>query len=344
MGEESATKISELVATNPAGTDERSTLDNHIRMVKTCLLGLLTQAGKNDIGLGPVALTGLAGQSLKVNVAETGFDLAAFEPANANIQAHIASSSNPHSVTAAQVLPTQTGNGGRMLTTDGTTVSWGLVASHPESIARAIVSGTWTKVAGVNWLFVELVGGGGGGAYPAAGSPNCDGGGGGAGGYSAKLIDVSALATGATITYTVGVGGAGSTSETVDGSTGGTTSFTGHHSATGGLGGVAHQNAAMSFGGQGGMGSGGNVNLRGEQGKPGGGQDNQGAISQMIGGQGGSTRFGVGGRSGKTVAARTPEAGSGAGGGGGASNNYCQGLGATAGAGASGCIVISEYK
>jgi hypothetical protein len=46
------------------------------------------------------------------------------EPANANIQGHIASTSNPHNVTAAQVLPNQAANSGKFLTTNGTTVSW----------------------------------------------------------------------------------------------------------------------------------------------------------------------------------------------------------------------------
>jgi hypothetical protein len=48
-----------------------------------------------------------------------------YEPANANIQPHIASTANPHNVTAAQVLPNQTANNGKFLTTNGTTVSWG---------------------------------------------------------------------------------------------------------------------------------------------------------------------------------------------------------------------------
>lgn len=52
-----------------------------------------------------------------------------YEPANANIQSHISSTSNPHSVTADQVLPTQSGNSGKYLTTNGTTASWATVAT-----------------------------------------------------------------------------------------------------------------------------------------------------------------------------------------------------------------------
>jgi hypothetical protein len=47
-----------------------------------------------------------------------------YEPTNANIQSHIGSTANPHNVTADQTLPNQTGNNGKFLVTNGTTVSW----------------------------------------------------------------------------------------------------------------------------------------------------------------------------------------------------------------------------
>lgn len=47
-----------------------------------------------------------------------------YEPANANIQSHISSTSNPHTTTGDQVLPTQTGNSGKYLKTDGSNCSW----------------------------------------------------------------------------------------------------------------------------------------------------------------------------------------------------------------------------
>lgn len=65
-----------------------------------------------------------------LNDADIGVSVAAYshthdyEPANANIQSHISSTSNPHSVTATQVLPTQTGNNGKVLKTNGTAASW----------------------------------------------------------------------------------------------------------------------------------------------------------------------------------------------------------------------------
>lgn len=44
---------------------------------------------------------------------------------HAQIDSHIGSTSNPHSTTADQVLPSQTGNSGKFLTTNGTSSSWG---------------------------------------------------------------------------------------------------------------------------------------------------------------------------------------------------------------------------
>ena len=62
-----------------------------------------------------------------------------YEPADADIQTHLSSTSNPHSVTADQVLPTQTGNSGKYLTTDGTNSSWGTVSGG---------AATWGTITG----------------------------------------------------------------------------------------------------------------------------------------------------------------------------------------------------
>jgi hypothetical protein len=59
---------------------------------------------------------------------------------HAQLDTHVASTSNPHSTTADQVLPSQTGNGGKYLTTNGTTSSWGTVAGGGDVVGPA--SGT----------------------------------------------------------------------------------------------------------------------------------------------------------------------------------------------------------
>ena len=89
-------------------------------------------------------------------------------------------------------------------------------------------SGTFTVPAGITKLQVYAAGGGGGGnssAYPNARD---------AGGHAgAGIIMISGLSPGASITVTVGSGGAG------NGSAGGTTSFGSYITCTGGAGGVS---------------------------------------------------------------------------------------------------------
>ena len=87
-----------------------------------------------------------------------------YEPANANIQQHISSTSNPHSVTANQVLPSQAGQAGYYLTTNGTTVSWATVAASTAFGTKtgdivisagqtvAIDTTTFTTYGAAKWL------------------------------------------------------------------------------------------------------------------------------------------------------------------------------------------------
>jgi hypothetical protein len=131
-------------------------------------------------------------------------------------------------------------------------------------------NGTWTKQAGCRSIRVMLCGGGGGGSG--------HGQSGGAGGYSEKRIDVSSWAVGTNVSITIG--GQGSGAHSNDGAgTGGTTSFGSYLSATGGQG----ANSVWGHcGGHGGVGSGGDINLRGGGAS---GHDNRG-------GRGGASFFG----------------------------------------------------
>lgn len=72
MAEESVTIISDLVVTNPTDSDARRHGATHLRAIKVAVKSLLTNL--NQIKVGPASLTGKAGQLLKVNAGETGFD------------------------------------------------------------------------------------------------------------------------------------------------------------------------------------------------------------------------------------------------------------------------------
>lgn len=136
--------------------------------------------------------------------------------------------------------------------------------------------GTYTKNPAASYVIVHVLGGGGGGGGSGQiwtlGS--LCGFGGAAGGYAIKRILNSAL--GATETVTVGNGGTKGTSAATptQGSQGGTSSFGSHCSATGGEGGrglAAPSNAFIFYGAttmQGGIGVGGDINLRGASPKP----------------------------------------------------------------------------
>lgn len=117
---------------------------------------------------------------------------------------------------------------------------------------------TWTRPTNCKQVRIICVGGGGGA------SGHCEGG--GAGGYAEKWLDVTNISS---VTVTVGTGGSGAGyySNREDG---GTSSFGSYVSAGGGYG--ANRNWQHS-GGHGGLGHGGDVNLRGGGGH---GHENEG--------------------------------------------------------------------
>lgn len=177
-------------------------------------------------------------------------------------------------------------------------------------------SGTFTVPAGVTQV-EALVWGGGGGSMASSGGGVYTGGGGG-GGYSSKII--TGLVPGATITVTVGAGGAASASG-VAGGNGGTSSFGSHLSATGGSGGATVAGNGASAG----TGSSGVINLVGQTGA--------GSIPSVNAGDGGSAAGGGG--LGGTGGASTADAGSAPGGG--ASG---AGAGASGQPGGAGMVVV----
>jgi hypothetical protein len=219
-------------------------------------------------------------------------------------------------------LPSQTGNAGEYLTTDGTVASWASITAAGKLLRapQVLTSGTtYTTPANCTSIYVEAIGGGGGGGGTSSAGA---GGGGGAGGYCAKYFTVVAAVS---YTYAIGAGGAansagGSTTFTVGGTT---------ITAGGGARGLTESN-----GGAGGTCTNGDMNIAGGGG---GGGRNQG-IYDPPGGAGGNSFFGGGapGPSNSNGFAGT----SGGGGSGGSSGSSTR----SGGAGGAGLIRIWEFS
>jgi hypothetical protein len=191
-------------------------------------------------------------------------------------------------------------------------------------------STTWTVPAGITKVKVTVTGGGGGGG---SSGNSRTGTGGAAGGTAIKYLTTT---PGAVITVTIGAGG--TSTGAAAGTAGGTSTFS-TVSATGGTGGSGGSSNGDAASAQlGGIGSGGDVNLRGGR-STGGGFTYSSGVSQ--GTDGGNSIYGGagGGCSAQQVIANDAGTdagvGSGSGGGGGASS-------VNGGAGGSGRIVI-EY-
>lgn len=146
-------------------------------------------------------------------------------------------------VSASNLMPSPSGNAGKILVSDGSNVAWQSVG--PASMQVFSSSGTWTKPANIRRILVRLVGAGGGGSG--------HGEGGGAGGYAEKIIDVSSISS---VSVTVGVGGNG-TFYANAGAGGTSTSFGSYLSATAGNG---ANTTNQHCGGLPGLGSGGDIN------------------------------------------------------------------------------------
>lgn len=152
------------------------------------------------------------------------------------------------------LLPSQTGNAGKFLSTNGTAVSW-LTTLSSVTIQVFTTSGTYTPTAAKTSYLVFAVGGGGGGG---AGGVNTSlgragsGGGGGSGGCAFRIYNNTEL--GSTATVTIGAAGAAAGS-------GGNTSF--NPAGTGvtitGVGGSAGETSSVTGipAGAGGAGTGG---------------------------------------------------------------------------------------
>ena len=128
MGLETGTYISDLVTANPTGGDPKSTADDHLRLIKSCLkttfpnvTGAVT---KTHTELNTVTDRGLI-------TGQTWTGTHTFPATTYGVTATLGDSSLKYATTEfvantafSSALPAQLGNSGKLLTTNGTTASW----------------------------------------------------------------------------------------------------------------------------------------------------------------------------------------------------------------------------
>lgn len=231
-----------------------------------------------------------------------------------------------------------TGNAGEVLTSNGAgaapTFQTPSSGGGLMSMQVFTSSGTWAKPAGISRVKVTVVGGGGSGGNSDQGDYSTSGG--AAGGGSQMFIDVSGVAS---VSVTIGAGGAGVGPSAAIGNAGGTSSFGAYCSATGGAGGIYSSDPATNIPPTTpGSGTGGDINISG-----GYGTATRYSSSQAVKGFGGATPFGLGFGG---VPYNNPQgtggvAGNGYGSGGSASASFVSSE--YSGAGTSGIVIVEEY-
>lgn len=170
-------------------------------------------------------------------------------------------------------------------------------------------SQTWTvpKILSLGFkkAKVTVVGGGGSGGSGGSGSR---GAGGGAGGSSISCLSLLGRST---VAVTVGSGGSRATTGNTNGVAGGSSSFDGTINASGGGAGTRYNTSTAPSGGIGGLGSGGQINLKGGDGSDGP------VVVEAVGGSGdgGSSLFGGGSRGSNSSLPAATAYGAGGGGG-----------------------------
>lgn len=107
-------------------------------------LGLKTNCSNNQV-------LGWNGSAWVCQDQATGSSLSASDTSHLNLSfAHISDTNNPHNVTSIQVLPNQTGNSGKILSTDGSAVSW---IANSAVVAWGAITGTLSDQTDLDLAF-----------------------------------------------------------------------------------------------------------------------------------------------------------------------------------------------
>lgn len=162
----------------------------------------------------------------------------------------------------------------------------GLPLLVPTTAYTSAGSYVWLKPNGVRDVLVYCLGGGGGGGGGTTLASAAGGAGGGAGGFCFGVIS----SVDSSVNVTIGASGAGAIPGVQNGLAGGTSSFGAYMTALGGTGGITANQTASSAG-EGGVPSGGDVNIPGQAGS--GPRNN---ANSHAAGSGGGSFFGGGGR------------------------------------------------
>lgn len=189
-------------------------------------------------------------------------------------------------------------------TTDTLETNWANIFKKNQVVLSTVGVSSWTVPLilklGIKFAKVTVVGGGGGGGG-ATSSPNFNaaGGGGGAGGAAIEVLDLTGVTS---VSVTIAAGGSPATNGVGTGATsGGTSTFGAFCSATGGVfGNSAGGGSAISgtaAGNDGGIGSGGTLNIRGGAGQSAVAATPTIAGSTVAGGAGGDSILAGGSRS-----------------------------------------------
>ena len=237
------------------------------------------------------------------------------------------------SILKADTVQTQSGSGTLSVGASGDTVNIAGTAGtgFPSSgFTRLHIpsAGTYTVLAGITKIVVEVQGAGGSGSRGTTGAKSMGGAG---GGYAKKYLDVT---VGDTMTVSIGTGGTSREASEGVGVAGGfskfeplsmTTPFSPDVVGNGGAGGN-NSGFGASYTAVGGTGTGGDISIQGGNGQP-------AAVGYFAGG----SFLGIAGKNqDATTATEAAGLGYGAGGGGGHNQN--------SGVGAPGVVIIWEYK